>query len=98
MREYGGKGDEIAFRQRVGYRMESWTYAQIATAANRAARELEFRGIGKGDAVILWGENSPHWVVAFFGCVLRGAVVVPMDLASTPEFVARVARETYGES
>jgi long-chain acyl-CoA synthetase len=92
--QYAAKGDEVAFRQRIGYRMESWTYAQIAAAANRAARELEFRGIGKGDSVILWGENSPEWVVAFFGCVLRGVVVVPMDLGSTAEFVARVARET----
>ncbi len=94
LREYARKGDEIAFRHRVGYRMESWTYAQIAAAANRVARELELRGIGQGDSAVVWGENSPEWVVAFFGCVLRGVVVVPMDLGSTPEFVARVTRET----
>jgi long-chain acyl-CoA synthetase len=94
LREYAAKGDEVAFRQRVGYRMESWTYAQIAAAANRTARELESRGVGQGDSAVLWGENSPEWVVAFFGCVLRGVVVVPMDLGSTPEFVARVVRET----
>ena len=93
VREYAGKGEEIAFRHRVGYRMRSWTYAQIAAEANRVARELESRGIGKGDAVLLWAENSPEWVVVFFGCVLRGAVVVPIDHGSTPEFVARVARE-----
>jgi long-chain acyl-CoA synthetase len=93
VREYAGKGEEIAFRHRVGYRMRSWTYAQIAVEANRVARELESRGIGKGDAVLLWAENSPEWVVVFFGCVLRGAVVVPIDHGSTPEFVARVARE-----
>jgi long-chain acyl-CoA synthetase len=94
VREYAGKGDEVAFRQRVGYRMESWTYAEIAAAANRVARELESRGIGPGDSAVVWGENSPEWVVAFFGCVLRGVIVVPMDLGSTPEFVARVTRDT----
>src|ERR1700677_3812210 len=93
VREYAGKGDEIAFRHRVGYRMRSWTYAQTAAEANRVARELEHRGIGKGDAALLWAENSPEWVAVFFGCVLRGAVVVPIDHGSTPEFVARVARE-----
>ena len=93
VREYAGKGDEIAFRHRVGYRMHSWTYAQTAAEANRVARELEHRGIGKGDAALLWAENSPEWVAVFFGCVLRGAVVVPIDHGSTPEFVARVARE-----
>src|ERR1700685_3641894 len=73
--------------------MESWTYAQIVQQANGVARELEFRGIGKGDAVLLWGENSPEWIVAFFGCLLRGAVAVPIDHGSTAEFAARVARE-----
>jgi long-chain acyl-CoA synthetase len=94
LHEYAAKGEEVAFRQRVGYRMESWTYAQIAAAANRVARELDSRGIGQGDSAVVWGENSAQWVVAFFGCVLRGVAVVPMDLGSTPEFVARVARDT----
>ena len=90
---YAARGNEIAVRYRRGYRMETWTYAQIAEQANCVARELEFRGIGKGDAVLLWGENSPEWIVAFFGCLLRGAVSVPIDHGSTAEFAARVARE-----
>ena len=90
---YATRGDEVAVRYRRGYRMETWSYAQIVLEANRMARELEFRKIGKGDCVLLWGENSPQWIIAFFGCLLRGAVLVPMDHASPPEFVARVARE-----
>src|ERR1700735_1827299 len=73
--------------------MESWTYAQISQQANGVARELEARGIGKGDAGLVWGENSPQWIVVFFGCLLRGAVTVPIDRGSTAEFAARVARE-----
>ena len=91
--QYAARGNEIAVRFRRGYRMESWTYAQIAQQANGVARELESRGIGKGDAVLLWGENSPQWIMAFFGCLLRGAVTVPIDHGSTAEFAARVARE-----
>jgi long-chain acyl-CoA synthetase len=73
--------------------METWSYAQIVQGANRLARELEFRGIGKGDVVLLWGENSPEWIVVFFGCLLRGAVIVPVDHGSTVEFVSRIGRE-----
>ena len=91
--QYAARGNEIAVRYRRGFRMETWTYARIAEQANCVARELEFRGIGKGDAVLLWGENSPEWIVAFFGCLLRGAVAVPIDHGSTAEFAARVARE-----
>jgi long-chain acyl-CoA synthetase len=80
-------------RQKRGYRTESWTHARIAAEANRLARELDARGIQKGDAVLLWGENSAEWVVAFFGCLLCGAVVVPIDQASSAEFGCRVAKE-----
>jgi long-chain acyl-CoA synthetase len=74
--------------------METWSYSRIVQEANRLARELESRNIGKGDAVLLWGENSPQWIIAFFGCLLRGAVIVPIDHAGTAEFASRVARET----
>ena len=90
---YAANGDEVAMRYRRGYRMETWTYARIALEANRVARELEFRNIHKGDAVLLWGENSPEWIIAFCGCLLRGAVAVPIDPGSTGEFAYRVARE-----
>jgi long-chain acyl-CoA synthetase len=90
---YAAHGDEIAVRQRRGYRMETWTYGRIAAEANRLARELEVRGIAKGDAVLLWGENSTEWIIAFLACLLRGVVIVPIDHASTTEFACRVARE-----
>src|SRR5262249_58234544 len=57
------------------------------------ARELESRNIGKGDRVMLWGENCAEWVAAFFGCMLRGAVAVPMDRIAAPAFARRVAAD-----
>ena len=93
VQHYAAHGDEIAVRQRRGYRMESWTYGQIAGGANRLARELEARGITKGDAVLLRGENSAEWITAFLGCLLRGIVVVPIDHASPAEFACRVSKE-----
>jgi long-chain acyl-CoA synthetase len=91
--KYAALGDEIAVRQRRGYRTESWTYRQIAEGANRVARELEVRGIAKGDAVLLWGENSAEWITVFLGCLLRGVVVVPIDHGSSMEFACRVSSE-----
>jgi long-chain acyl-CoA synthetase len=90
---YAGHGDEIAVHQRRGYRMEMWTYGRIAQEANRMARELEFRGIRKGDAVLLWGENSAEWIVAFLGCLLYGVVIVPIG-ASWPSGWARRSGRT----
>jgi long-chain acyl-CoA synthetase len=93
VREYTAHGDEIAVRQRRGYRMESWSYRRIGEEANRLSRELEARAIRKGDAVLLWGENSAEWIVAFLACLQCGIVVVPIDHGSVPEFACRVSQE-----
>jgi long-chain acyl-CoA synthetase len=81
---------EIAYVQRRGFRTLRWTYGQLSELEFRFARELEARGIGKGDRVLLWGENCAEWVGAFFGCMLRGAVAVPMDRIAAPDFAQRV--------
>jgi long-chain acyl-CoA synthetase len=93
LEDFRRRGRETAYAHRRGYRILRWSYREVAEAACRFARELESRGIARGDHVLLWGENCPEWVAAFFGCVLRGAVAVPMDAIASPEFVRRVARE-----
>ncbi len=85
--------DEIAVAHHRGLRVERWSYGRIAQTAFQFARELELRGVEKGDRVLFWGENSPEWIAAFFGCLLRGAVVVPLDEQSAPDFVSRVQRQ-----
>ena len=84
-------GDERAYGQRHGYRMEWFTYGQVLEMASRFCRELEARGIGKGDRVMLWGENCAEWVAAFFACAMCGVIVVPMDNAAAADFAGRVS-------
>jgi len=86
-------GDERAYGQRCGYRMEWFTYGQGLEMAVGFAGDLEARGLGKGERVMLWGENCAEWVAAFFGCALRGVVVVPMDDGASGEFAGRVAEQ-----
>src|SRR5687767_178388 len=77
--DYLQRGDAIMFVQRRGLRYVRWSYRQLVLAARRTARELESRGISRGDRILLSGENGPEWVAAFWGCVLRGVVIVPLD-------------------
>lgn len=86
-------GAGIAIVARHGVRERRTTYAQLAALARRFAATLADRGIEKGDRVLLWGENGAEWVAAFFGCVLRGVLPVPVDLASDPAFAHRVEQE-----
>ena len=89
------RGSECAYVHRRGYRTERWSYRQIAETAFQFARELEALQIGTGDHVVLWGENCAEWVIAFFGCLLRGVIVVPMDDASASDFVLRVSQQIH---
>jgi long-chain acyl-CoA synthetase len=91
---YVRRGEETAFAHRRGLRLVRWSYRRVAEAAYGFARELEAQGINKGERVLLWAANGPEWVAAFFGCALRGAVVVPLDVESAPDFVARVQAQT----
>jgi long-chain acyl-CoA synthetase len=84
---------ETAYVHRRGYRTQHWSYGDVLAATNRFARELESRGLGEGDKVLIWGENCAEWVAVFFGCLLRGAIVVPIDKISTPDFALRVAQQ-----
>lgn len=92
--DYLRRGDSIVFADRRGLRYIRWSYTQLVLAARRTARELESRGIAKGERILVCGENSPEWVAAFWGCVLHGAVVVPLDKDSTEEFAVAVQRQT----
>ncbi|MBV8831776.1 MAG: AMP-binding protein, partial [Acidobacteriaceae bacterium] len=86
-------GADIAVVARRGLREKRTTYRDLASLARRFAAELSRREIKKGDRVLLWGENSPEWIAAFFGCVMRGVLPVPVDVAGSHDFAERVIRE-----
>jgi len=86
-------GKQIAVVTHRGNRRFSSTYAQLAELSARCAHAFDQRGLLPGDRVLLWGNNSAEWVAAFFGCVLRGIVAVPLDAAGSLELARRVVAE-----
>ncbi|HKV35501.1 MAG TPA: AMP-binding protein [Pyrinomonadaceae bacterium] len=92
--DYERRGRETVFVHHRGLRTVRWSYERLVQEAHQFARELQTRGIGSGDRVLLTGENSPEWAAAFWGCCLVGAVVVPLDKGSTPDFVRSVTQQT----
>src|SRR5437763_4466710 len=75
-----------------GFRSRSWSYEQMSRRAQHLAAQFDDLGLRKGDAVVFWSENRPEWIAAFWGCLLAGVVVVPIDYRASPDFLARVAR------
>ncbi len=87
------RGDIAYVDRHGGYRAERSTYDDVMGLATQVASELDKRGVKPGDRVLLWGRNSADWVAAFFGCILRGAIAVPMDQEATADFAGRVAQQ-----
>jgi long-chain acyl-CoA synthetase len=86
-------GREIAVVRYQGNRRRVSTYSDIAQQAGRFATLLAQKQIGRGDRVILWGENSAEWIAAFHGCIQRGVLVVPLDAYGSADFAIRVAAD-----
>ncbi|MEU7815566.1 long-chain fatty acid--CoA ligase [Pseudonocardia sp. NPDC049154] len=70
------------------------TYAQLHSAAAAVAGDLKERGINPGDRVGLVLPNVPAYPVLFYGALLAGAVVVPMN----PLLKAREVEYYLGDS
>jgi len=86
-------GAQTAVVRHQGNRRRATSYAAIARLAGRFAALLEAHQIGPGDRVLLWAENSAEWIAAFYGCMLRGVLVVPLDAYGSADFASRVAAD-----
>ncbi len=74
------------------------TVALSSTEANRRAaalaHALRARGITRGDRVALLANNAVDWLVADFGILYAGAVVVPMFATTADDQVAFILADS----
>jgi len=84
------RGDFLVYDD--GFRSRSYSYEETTRRAKHFAVHLDNLGLTRGDAVVFWSENRPEWIAAFWGCLLRGVVVVPVDYRSSQDFLLRVSR------
>ena len=68
-REFPDRAALIFFRQKIGYR-------ELDRLSNRFAHALCRLGVKKGDRVAIVLPNIPQFVIAFYGILKAGAVVV----------------------
>jgi long-chain acyl-CoA synthetase len=87
-----GSGRRGSFARAGAVRRIERSPGQVLAAAGAASGRLRGLGIVAGDRVILLMEDGPDWVSAFAACLALGAVAVPLEATSRPEFVESVAR------
>ena len=54
-------------------------FAELHAQANALAGWLQAVGVHAGDRVLLFAQNCPQWVAAFYGILRADAVVVPVN-------------------
>jgi len=60
--------------------------------AAAAAARLVSAGVRPGDRVLLAAANHPSWAISFFGILMAGATVVPLDAAVDADVAANLQR------
>lgn len=73
-------GERIALKIREGDDYRRISYSELANRARDVSSRLIKLGVKIGDRVGILSENSPEWVIAFFGILSCGAIVVPLDI------------------
>lgn len=83
--------DRTAFRYLLeGGGAERRTYDDFRIGAEAVAGRLAAAGVARGDRVAICGKNRPEWAEGYFGVLLAGAVVVPIDRDSGAAELANV--------
>ncbi|BBZ12217.1 FadD3 family acyl-CoA ligase [Mycobacterium branderi] len=55
------------------------TYAELVDRIRCAAGAFADLGVGKGDRVAIWAPNCAEWIIAAFGLLTAGGVLVPVN-------------------
>ncbi|OHX50660.1 class I adenylate-forming enzyme family protein [Cytobacillus oceanisediminis] len=68
----------------IVFKDESITYREFLNRTEKMAAWLLDRGIRKGDTVAAFLSNSPLFYETWFSCAAIGAILLPINTASTP--------------
>ncbi|RSN50709.1 FadD3 family acyl-CoA ligase [Actinomadura sp. WAC 06369] len=89
-----GAGDRFRDAEAVVDGPLRLTFAELAERVRTAAGAFRAQGVGKGDRVAVWAPNSAEWIIAAFGLVTAGGVLVPVNTRFRAEEAADVVRRS----
>lgn len=70
------------------------TFVDLADRVRRASGAFVRTGIQQGDRVAMWAPNSAEWIIAAFGLLTAGAVLVPVNTRFKPGEAADIIRRS----
>ena len=73
---WGGRDALISCRQKIRF-----TYGELLTEVNRAARALLALGVERGDRIGIWSPNTAEWAITQYAAAKVGAILVNINPA-----------------
>jgi long-chain acyl-CoA synthetase len=70
------------------------TYLALQERVYLFAGYLQQQQVAKGERLMIWSASRADWLIAYFGALLVGMVVVPLDINTKEDFLARIAETT----
>jgi fatty-acyl-CoA synthase len=75
----GRAAERFGHREGLVYKDRRYSFGDVSREVDTAARALIAQGVGKGDHVAVWLNNSDHWIFIMFALARIGAVMVPIN-------------------
>jgi long-chain acyl-CoA synthetase len=84
----------VALAERRDGQTVSLSAEEVHRRATAVARDLRGRGIERGDRVAILADNSVEWLIADFGILYAGCVVVPMFATTADDQIAFILADS----
>jgi long-chain acyl-CoA synthetase len=91
---YSHHSQRLALTYRPYLKIDRLTFKQLQTKAYQSAHFLADKGLGQGDRILIVAINSPQWVALLLGAQLIGAIVVSVDVTSSPKTTLGYIKQT----
>ena len=78
----------------ISDRGRTLTYKEVYKKACSLGRYLSDTGLGAGDRVLLYLDNSVDYIEAFYAVLSRDGIVIPVNKNLTTEVIEHIALET----
>jgi long-chain acyl-CoA synthetase len=85
----------LSFGLEIGSRMN---YTEVKEATDRFANALHKLGVRQGDRVALMMPNTPQQILAFFGVLKAGAVIVNINPTYTPREILHLLKDSGAQT
>lgn len=73
---------------------KGYSFREIRDTAAKAAGLFQSLGLAKGDRVAIMSQNTPSFVIAFYGALMAGGVVVPVNHKLMPPEVDYILKHS----